>query len=133
MAAAVIMAGADNNQQKAAMGATQTVVMVAVGAEAAVAVAAAATAAAAAAAAAATVVEAVAVAAAETAATAAMAIAIAGGGQDKREVQMWFHMYQHIPRVPNHKIMRLWAYPSGRRVKLVLYVSWIDFCARTYK
>ncbi len=43
---------------------------------------------------AAAVAEAVAVAAAETAATAVMAMAIAGGGQDKREVGMWFHVYQ---------------------------------------
>ncbi len=71
-------------------------VMAAAGAEAAVAVLAAAmaTAAEAVAAMAVAVAEAVAVAAAETAATAAMAMAIAGGGQDKREMGMWFHVYR---------------------------------------
>ncbi len=40
------------------------------------------------------VAEAAAVAAAETAVTAAKAMAIAGGGQDKREVGVWFYEYK---------------------------------------
>ncbi len=98
MAAAVITAGVDNNQQKAERGVAQTAAMAAAGAEAAVAVlaAAAATAAAAAAvvAAAAAVAEVVAVASAEMAVLAAMAMAVAGRGQDKKEVLMWFHVYK---------------------------------------
>ncbi len=102
MAVAVTMVGADNNQQKAEAGVAQMAVMVEAGAEAAGAVMAAAAAAAlamaAAAAAAVAVVEVVAVAAAEMAAMAATAMAIAGGGQDKREVGMWFHVYKIYTR-----------------------------------
>jgi hypothetical protein len=93
VAGAVKMRGADNNQQKAAAGVVQTAVMAAAEAEAAVAVAAATAAAMAAAAA---VAKAMAVAAAEMAPMAAMTMAIAGRGQDKREVGMWFHVYQNV-------------------------------------
>jgi hypothetical protein len=68
-AAGMTMAGADNNQQKAAAGAAKTADMAAVGAEVALAATAAAAAAA----------EAVAVAAAETAAMVAIAMAMAEG------------------------------------------------------
>ncbi len=93
------MAGTDNNQQKTEARVAQMTVMAMAGAEAAVAITAAAAAAAAAvvaaaAAAAAAEAVAVAVAAAEMAATGAMTMPIEGGGQDKREVGMWFHMYK---------------------------------------
>ncbi len=85
VAAAVAMAGTDNNQQNAAVGAAKTAVMAVAGSDAAVAVAAMAAAAAAVAAAAAAAVEAVVVATAESAKIAAMAMAMADKGQDKRE------------------------------------------------